>query len=58
MLVGLRVQVKLDGETDDDSVTVPVKPLTGETVIVDGALVPVLVVMLVGLALIEKSVTV
>ena len=39
-LVGLRVHVGPAGDTDEDSVTVPVNPLTGATVIVDVADVP------------------
>jgi len=34
-LAGLRVHVGPAGDTDEVSVTVPVKPLTGATVIVD-----------------------
>jgi len=40
ILVGLRVHVGPAGDTDEDRVTVPVKPLTGATVIVDVADVP------------------
>lgn len=58
MLVGFRVQVKPAGETADDSITVPVKALTGATVIVELAAVPTVVVTLVGVAETEKSVTV
>ena len=43
---------------DTDSVTVPVNPLTGATVIVEVAAVPTVVVTEVGLAVNEKSVTV
>jgi hypothetical protein len=55
MLVGLRVQVKPAGETDEVSETVPVNPLTGATVIVDVAVPPTVVVTLVGLAVTVKS---
>ena len=58
MLVGLKVQVNPAGETDDVRATVPVKPLTGATVIVEVAAVPAGVVTAVGLAVTVKSVTV
>jgi hypothetical protein len=59
MLAGVRVQVRpVAGEIELVSVTVPVKPLTGATVIVDVAAVPVIVVTDVGLAATVKSVTV
>lgn len=57
MLVGLRVHVSPAGETAEVRATVPVKPLTGATVIVDVAGVPVVAVTDVGLAVTEKSVT-
>jgi hypothetical protein len=57
MLVGVRVQVKPAGLTDDVSATVPVNPLTGATVIVEVAAVPALTPTVVGLADTEKSVT-
>jgi hypothetical protein len=57
MLVGLRVQVNPAGDTELVSATVPVKPLTGATVIVEVAAVPTVVVTEVGLAVTEKSVT-
>ena len=47
-----------EGDTAEDRVTVPVKPLTGAIVIVEVPLFPVEKVMLVGLAVIVKSVTV
>lgn len=54
-LVGVRVQVKpVAGETDDVKVTVPVKPLTGVTVIVDVPAAPARTVTLVGLAVTVK----
>jgi len=58
MLVGLRVQVNPAGLTLDVSATVPVKPLTGATVIVDVPAVPATSGTVVGLAVIVKSVTV
>ena len=58
MLVGLRVQVRPAGETDDVSATVPVNPLTGATVIVEVAVALATAVTLVGLAVTVKSVTV
>ena len=44
------MQVRLAGETVEVSATVPVKPLTGDTVIVEVAVEPELAAMLVGLA--------
>ena len=58
MLVGVRVQVKHAGETEEVSATVPVNPLTGATVIVDAAVPPEAIVTLVGLAVTVKSRTV
>ena len=58
MLVGLRVQVRPAGETDEVRATVPVNPWTGATVIVDVAVAPATAVTLVGLAVTVKSVTV
>jgi hypothetical protein len=58
MLVGDRVHVRPAGETEDVRATVPVKPLTGATVIVEVAAVPAGVVTAVGLAVTVKSVTV
>jgi len=56
MLLGVRVQVKpVAGDIEDDSATVPVKPFTGATVIVEVPAVPALAVTLVGLAVTEKS---
>jgi len=55
MLVGLRVHVKPAGETVDVNATVPVKPLTGATVIVEVAVAPARAVTLVGLAVTVKS---
>ena len=45
------------GDTELVSATVPVKPFTGATVIVEVAAVPTVVVTEVGLAVTEKSVT-
>ncbi len=50
MLVGVRVQVRPAGDTVEVRATVPVKPLTGATVIVDAAAAPARTVTLVGLA--------
>lgn len=58
MLLGVRVQVNPEGDTDDVRATVPVKPSTGVTVIVEVAAVPAVVVTAVGLAVTVKSVTV
>ena len=59
MLVGLREHVRpVEGETAAVNATVPVKPLTGATVIVDVAVPPTNVLALVGLAVTVKSVTV
>jgi len=58
-LVGVSVQVRpVDGEMADVRVTVPVKPWTAVTVIVEVAAVPAFTVTLVGLAVIVKSLTV
>jgi hypothetical protein len=56
ILVMLRVQVKpAEGETVSESVTVPVKPLTAETVIVEVPAFPTVTLTLVGLAARLKS---
>ena len=55
MLVGVRVQVRPAGETAEVSATVPVKPLTGATVIVEVPVAPTLTGTLVGLAITVKS---
>ena len=58
MLVGLTEQVSpVEGETVVVRATVPVKPLTRATVIVDIALTPGVVLTVVGLADIWKSTT-
>jgi hypothetical protein len=59
MLVGLRVQLApLEGETDDVKATVPVKPFTGPTVIVEWTVAPAVELMVVGFADTAKSLTV
>ena len=56
ILVEDRVQTSpVDGDTVSASPTVPVKPLTGDTVMVEVPAVPTTAVTLVGLALIVKS---
>jgi len=55
--VGERVQVRPAGETDDVRATVPVKPFTGATVIVDVPATPTFTVTVVGAAVTVKSVT-
>jgi hypothetical protein len=52
------VQVNPDGDTVEASVMVPVKPLTGVTVMVDVAAAPAVVATAVGLAVNVKSMTV
>ena len=50
------MQVALpNGETDDDRLTVPVKPFTGATVIVEVTVVPAVLLIMVGFAEIVKS---
>jgi hypothetical protein len=58
MLLGVRVHVSPAGDTELVSATVPVKPWTGATVIVDVAAVPAVVVTEVGPAVTVKSFTV
>jgi len=55
MLVGERVQVRPAGETEEVRATVPVKPFTGATVMVDVAATPTLTLAVVGLAVTLKS---
>lgn len=55
MLEGVKVHASPDGDTELVSVTVPVNPLTGATVIVEVAAVPTLTLIVVGLAVTEKS---
>ena len=52
------MQVRPAGETVEARATVPVKPLTGATVIVELAAAPARTVTLVGLAVTVKSLTV
>ena len=56
MLAGVDVQLKPDGEDEEVSVMVPVKPFTGDMLTVELALVPALTLTAVGLAEMEKSV--
>jgi len=49
-LVGLKVHANPAGDTVEDSVTVPVKPLSGATLIVEVAVAPARIVAVVGLA--------
>ncbi len=58
ILVVLRVAVQPEGAPVAAKVTVPVKPLTGATVMVEVAEEPALKLMEVGLAVTVKSVTV
>jgi hypothetical protein len=55
ILVGVRVQVRPDGETKEVSATVPVKPCTGATVMVDGPETPDATFTVKGLADTVKS---
>ncbi len=55
MLAGLNVHDKPAGDTDEFKVTVPLKPFTGVTVIVELALTPEFTAALEGLAVIVKS---
>ncbi len=55
MLVRDRLQVRPEGETAEDRLTVPVKSFTGATVMVEVVLEPAFVEMLVGLASTLKS---
>lgn len=57
MLLGLSVHVSPEGDTEAVSVTVPVKPSTGATVIVEVPVAPARTVTVVGDAEIEKSFT-
>jgi len=54
----VRVHVRPAGDTELVRATVPVKPLTGATVMVDVPLDPALTETVVGLALTVKSLTV
>ncbi len=56
MLAGLMLQARpVLGETESVSVTVPVNPFTGATVMVEPPVVAAVTVTLVELALTEKS---
>ncbi len=55
-LEGDRLHPRPLGEADEARVTVPVNPLTGETVIVEVPVLPALTATLVGFAVREKSV--
>ncbi len=56
MLVGLRVQVApSSGETEEVRLTVPVKPFTGASVIVEVTVVPLVLLIVVGFADAVKS---
>jgi len=59
MLLGVKVQVKpVAGDIDDVRATVPAKPVTGATVIVEFPATPALIVRIVGTAAKVKSWTV
>ncbi len=53
--MGDRLQARPEGEVVDDRLTVPVKPFTGATVMVEVLLESAFVEMLVGLASMLKS---
>ena len=57
ILAGVRLQVRPAGDTASASVTVPVNPLIGATVMVEVPESPALIVTDVGLAATEKSAT-
>jgi hypothetical protein len=58
MLAGVNVQVRPAGETEDVRATVPVKPFTGATVMVEVPATPTFTVTVIGAAATLKSVTV
>ena len=58
MLDGVRLQVRLVGDTVEVRAMVPVNPFTGATVIVELAAAPANALILAGLAETVKSVTV
>lgn len=58
MLVGVRVHVRPAGDTALVRATVPVKPFTGATVIVEVAAMPTSTLAVVGLVVTLKSCTV
>jgi len=55
ILLGVNVQVKPEGETEEVSVTVPVNELIGATVMVEVPATPTFTATAVGLAATEKS---
>jgi hypothetical protein len=56
MLLGVRVQVRpVAGDIEDVRATIPVKPFTGATVIVEAPATPALTVRLVGATATVKS---
>ena len=55
MLVGNRLHARPEGETVEDRLTVPVKPLTEVSVTVEVVLEPAFAEMLAGLAVMLKS---
>ena len=55
MLVGDRLQARPEGETVEDRLTVPPKPFTEVTVMVEVVLEPAFAEMPVGLAVMLKS---
>ncbi len=57
MLTRVKVQLSPDGEDEEVRVTVPVKPFTGEIVMVEFACIPALTLTVVTLADTVKSVT-
>jgi hypothetical protein len=57
MLVGAKVHVRPEGETEDVNATAPLNPLLGATVIDEVAATPALTITLDGLAVTVKSVT-
>ncbi len=58
MLEAVRLQARPAGEAEDPRLTVPLKPTSGATVMVEVAVAPTMTVVLVGLAVTEKSWTV
>jgi len=55
MLAGARLQASPEGEFVEDKLTVPVKPFTGATVMVDVVLEPAIPDVFVGFAVTLKS---
>ncbi len=54
-MAGLKVQIRPGGDAVEFSATVPVKPLTGDTVMTELAVPPALAAMLARLAVTVKS---